>query len=192
MIVNGVPAVSVARTCPSSRHSVRFMHGSLRNADARCSPPESTRKSAGDRVPARQLGKRRADSPYRTEADAPDQRATRQGTFRKPRKRARPPRTGSPSSAIARESARGSARSRSRPSSRASAMPAHWWMPEPNARWRFGVRADVESLRVRELCRVAVRGADRDRDPRSAPAARRRRLRPSAVVMRLPSWFELS
>ena len=78
-----------------------------------------------------------------------------------------------------------------RPSRRARPMPTHWWMPEPKATWRFGVRAmssrsgsangSGSRLAAPMPSVTCVRGAS------ATPP-----ISVAQVVIRLPSWFELS
>ena len=65
---------------------------------------------------------------------------------------------------------------------------------EPGAEGEVPVRRarDVEPVGVGEPRRVAVGGADAERARACAARARRRRSSVAHVVMRLPSWFELS
>ena len=75
-----------------------------------------------------------------------------------------------------------SSRNTARSSQRARLAPRQKCSPKPNARWWFGVAADVEAVRVGELALVAVgrRVPQRDRvagPDRDAAAARSRRRR---------------
>ena len=73
-------------------------------------------------------------------------------------------------------SARGSGRSRR--ALRAARGPGRaWWMPEPNARWRFGVRAMSSRSGSANCAGIAVGGADAERHRACRGAARRRRSR---------------
>jgi hypothetical protein len=78
-----------------------------------------------------------------------------------------------------------------RPSSRARLRPAHWWMPKPKARCLLA-RGAGRGSRVGRTGRVAVGGADAQRDqracgpaPRRPPGGRRQRAPVAQLVGRL-------